>query len=331
MRATGADPAARLRGDAALSRSQLIVYGAVAVALLLLGARWIRSADHAGAPAGERQLRVRLRRRRAGAGARRRRPRRRRRARAGRLPAPGRLAGHRRGRARRRADAPRRRSTRSTSPRALGDGQQVVVPGGPAAAARRRGGGGRGAGQPRQRDGRGARHDRGHRPGDGAEHHRLPRRARRPLLGRGARRGQRHRPGDDGRAARRGSSPSDTGGRARDWRLCALAGATLGVGASPLRPRSCRSRCRRRSPRRVALGAMRCGPRRLVRAARGRRMRGARGRRCSEPRASMRSTPARSTASPSGPSPRPGFVTAVPRRSDGERLGPGGEPPTAGC
>jgi competence protein ComEA len=35
-----------------LSRSQLLVYGAVAVALLLLGARWIRSADSRGSPAG---------------------------------------------------------------------------------------------------------------------------------------------------------------------------------------------------------------------------------------------------------------------------------------
>ena len=35
-----------------LTRSQLLVYGAVGVALLLLGARWIRSADSRGAPAG---------------------------------------------------------------------------------------------------------------------------------------------------------------------------------------------------------------------------------------------------------------------------------------
>jgi competence protein ComEA len=35
-----------------LSRSQILVYGAVAVALLLLGARWIRSADSEGAAAG---------------------------------------------------------------------------------------------------------------------------------------------------------------------------------------------------------------------------------------------------------------------------------------
>jgi len=36
-----------------LSRSQILVYGAVAVALLLLGARWIRSADDGGSPPGE--------------------------------------------------------------------------------------------------------------------------------------------------------------------------------------------------------------------------------------------------------------------------------------
>jgi competence protein ComEA len=36
-----------------LSRSQILVYGAVAVALLLLGARWIRSADEEGSPPGE--------------------------------------------------------------------------------------------------------------------------------------------------------------------------------------------------------------------------------------------------------------------------------------
>ena len=36
-----------------LSRSQLLVYGAIAIAMLLLGARWIRSANAEGAPAGE--------------------------------------------------------------------------------------------------------------------------------------------------------------------------------------------------------------------------------------------------------------------------------------
>jgi len=35
-----------------LSRSQLLVYGAVAVTLLLVGARWIRSADEPGSAAG---------------------------------------------------------------------------------------------------------------------------------------------------------------------------------------------------------------------------------------------------------------------------------------
>jgi competence protein ComEA len=36
-----------------LSRSQILVYGAVAVALLLLGARWIRAADEQGSPPGQ--------------------------------------------------------------------------------------------------------------------------------------------------------------------------------------------------------------------------------------------------------------------------------------
>jgi competence protein ComEA len=36
-----------------LSPSQILVYGAVAVALLLLGARWIRSADDQGSPPGQ--------------------------------------------------------------------------------------------------------------------------------------------------------------------------------------------------------------------------------------------------------------------------------------
>jgi competence protein ComEA len=36
-----------------LSRSQLVVYGAVAVILLLVGARWIRSGDASGTPAGD--------------------------------------------------------------------------------------------------------------------------------------------------------------------------------------------------------------------------------------------------------------------------------------
>lgn len=40
------------RGVPNLSRSQILVYGAVAIALLLLGARWIRSADSRGSDAG---------------------------------------------------------------------------------------------------------------------------------------------------------------------------------------------------------------------------------------------------------------------------------------
>lgn len=40
------------RPVAQLSRSQVLVYGAIAVALLLVGARWIRSADAGGPAAG---------------------------------------------------------------------------------------------------------------------------------------------------------------------------------------------------------------------------------------------------------------------------------------
>ena len=40
-------------GVGSLSRSQLVVYGAVAVVLLLVGARWIRSQDTDGTPAGD--------------------------------------------------------------------------------------------------------------------------------------------------------------------------------------------------------------------------------------------------------------------------------------
>ena len=68
--------------------------------------------------------------------------------------------------------------------------------------------------QPRHGDGRTARHDRGHRPGDRGRHRRLPRRARRPLLDRRARPDQRHRAGDDGGAAR--STPALD--RRRPWR-----------------------------------------------------------------------------------------------------------------
>jgi competence protein ComEA len=46
-------PLRRIAAMASLSRSQLIVYGAVAVVLLLVGARWIRSGDARGEPAGE--------------------------------------------------------------------------------------------------------------------------------------------------------------------------------------------------------------------------------------------------------------------------------------
>jgi competence protein ComEA len=46
-------PFRRIAAMGSLSRSQLIVYGAVAVVLLLVGARWIRSGDARGEPAGD--------------------------------------------------------------------------------------------------------------------------------------------------------------------------------------------------------------------------------------------------------------------------------------
>ena len=122
---------------AQLSRSQLLVYGAVAVTLLLVGARWIRSGDQPGSdgrrgelpsasdssgsaggsfgvdPQGGEDVVVDV----AGAV---RKP--------GRLQAAGRLARQRRGRSAP-AAPPRGPSVEAINLAArLGDGQQVVVP-----------------------------------------------------------------------------------------------------------------------------------------------------------------------------------------------------------
>jgi competence protein ComEA len=122
-----------------LSRSQVVVYGAVALALLLLGARWIRSSERAGAPEGEvafasgtsqasggdgRDVVVHV---------------------AGAVREPGvyRLpAGSRVTDAVERAGGPTGDGTIDAINLAapLSDGQQVVVPGGPAAAAGAAGG-----------------------------------------------------------------------------------------------------------------------------------------------------------------------------------------------
>jgi competence protein ComEA len=53
LRATRALGSDTIEPMPALSRTQLLVYGAIAVALLLLGARWIRSAEADGSAAGE--------------------------------------------------------------------------------------------------------------------------------------------------------------------------------------------------------------------------------------------------------------------------------------
>ena len=199
-----------------LSRSQLLVYGAVAVALLLVG----RQLDSLG----------RLRRRRGGGvsyssasgsssgsdgdlaidpnGRRGRGRRCRRRGREpGRLQAPGGIPGQRRrqagGRRNRRADP----ESINLAAR-LADGQQVVVPGradgpgGVAVGAAARGLRDRGADQPRDGDRRGARHDRGDRSGHRPGHRRLPRSARGRLVGRRARSDRWHRAGDHGRPPR---------------------------------------------------------------------------------------------------------------------------------
>ena len=51
-RAIRAPGPSTIAGVAQLSRSQVLVYGAIAVALLLVGARWIRSAEAEGPPEG---------------------------------------------------------------------------------------------------------------------------------------------------------------------------------------------------------------------------------------------------------------------------------------
>ena len=124
-----------------LSRSQLLVYGAVAVALLLVGARWIRSADQPTPRGGVsfssssgllRLGRRLLRRRPAG---RRGRGRRRHRGGgpAGRLQAACRIARQRRRAARRRAPPRGPRSRGSTWPRGSATVSRSWCPQGPPA------------------------------------------------------------------------------------------------------------------------------------------------------------------------------------------------------
>ena len=191
-----------------LSRSQVVVYGAVAVALLLVGARAIRAEGGARAAPS--------------------RP-----APAAAIGRVGRLQPQRRRPATSSSTSPARSrgpastgcrpgagsTTRSSGPagpraEARAGSDQPAPPGSPTAsrwwcpsAARRaspsrRRGGRRRADQPRHRHRRAARHDRRHRPGHRRGHRRVPRPARRPRLGRPARPGLRDRAGDDGVAAR---------------------------------------------------------------------------------------------------------------------------------
>ena len=218
-----------------LSRTQVAVYGAIAVALLFVGARAVRGEGGGGRrPATRARTPTTLRR----IGAAKTKPGKRRR-RSGRRKAspsagpagdvvvdvtgaverPGvyRLpAGSRVDDAVKRAGGASGKAELDSLNLAarLADGQQVVVPerraaGGAGADRRRRAdGAGRGAGAEEgpislaHRDRGRTRHDRRDRPGHRRRHHRIPRRTRRPLLGRSARPDLRDRPGDDGSAAR---------------------------------------------------------------------------------------------------------------------------------
>ena len=117
-----------IAGMPELSRSQLLVYAAIAVALLLVGARWLRSdADPGAAGCGRARGRRRglVRGRARGRGSRR--ARRGRGARPRRLPAPAGIAGHRRHRARGRRDLSSPADGINLAAE-LADGQQVVLP-----------------------------------------------------------------------------------------------------------------------------------------------------------------------------------------------------------
>ena len=187
-----------------LSRSQVLVYGAVAIALLLVGARAIRAeGDGAAAPvaasspsdSGDFSLK-------SGAGldivvdvaGAVQRPG------VYRLPSGARVVD-----AIERAGGAAGGALLEGINRAarLADGQQVMVPkrgpnGSIATAGVTTEDGPISLGSARRRA---ARHDRRHRPGDRRQDRRIPRPARRPGFGRPARSGERHRAGDDGIAA----------------------------------------------------------------------------------------------------------------------------------
>ena len=233
-RATRASRRANLRDVAGLSRTQIAVYGAVAVALLLIGARSIReeqaeegSRGDPSAPAafriddsGGADLVVHV----AGAVQR-----------PGvyRLPAGARVtdAVERAGGA-----TPRGLLDAINLAARLADGQQIVVPeAGPGGSVVTGSRGFRGrADQPRHGDRRAARHDRWHRARDRAADRRVPRQPRRPLLGRSARPDLRHRTGHDG--GPEGASAALTVPVPGGTRLAALAAGGCGLALSALVP-----------------------------------------------------------------------------------------------
>ena len=225
-----------------LSRSQLLVYAVIAVAVILIGARWIRSsgnepaggaelsfaAGSANKAEGSQDVVVHV---------------------AGAVQGPGvyRLpAGSRVTDAVRRAGGFARGASRDAINLAarLSDGQQVVVPGPGAAPA----GGGRAdrPDQPRQRHPRAARPGRWHRAGHRAEDHRVPRPARRPLLDQPTRRGGRDRAGHHADAQVRPAALIRLSGRAP----VPTRGACGQTARAPAP--GCRGECCPRGPRRRA-------------------------------------------------------------------------------
>ena len=170
-------------------------------------------------------------------------------------------------------------------------------------------------------------------PVTAAGHHRVPRRARRPLLGRRARPDQRHRPGDDGGAARPPPALRPALGRAQlgtVWRFAALGGLAGGLAAAPLLAPS-RPPAAAVAASLAALTALASSPPGFPGARRGRatrrgsrlalrgrpRLRDARNRDRIGPD-SLRSTPAPCGSAGAREAVVRGYVTAVPRRSAGE-------------
>ena len=313
------------------------------VALLLVGARWIRSADEPGAAAGGvsvslgvrlgRLARRRLRRRAPAAsdvvvhvaGAVRE---------PGRLPAAGRVARRRRGRASRRCH--RRAELDGAQPRGAAHRRSANRH---ARQGRGRCWGALGVGRRATADGpislgTATVEELDTIEGIGPvtaqkiiefrdEHGGI-------VVGRPARPDRRHRPGDDGRPARPAPAVAGLrhGSRERGgiaWRFAVLGGAAAGLALSPA---GCRAVSAGLAGSVLALGLavvlgrsrgrVRDAPARGARLARGSRRGGLRAGRVASPCGWRRSTAAPSTGRPGSRRTVRGFVTAVPRRSHGE-------------